>query len=77
MAVTMVVGNGYELTMRLFAPGNTMASKIASEFNEASGDLYIGALVELGLILFAITLIVNIVGRFLVRQIASGQGMGR
>lgn len=67
MAVTMVIGNGYQVTARLFAPGNTMASKIATEFNEASGDLYIGSLVELALVLFAITLMVNVVGRLLVR----------
>lgn len=72
MAVTMVVGNGYQVTERLFAPGNTMASKIATEFNEASGDLYVGSLVELALILFAITLMVNVVGRLLVRWVVSG-----
>ena len=78
MAVTMVVGNGYEVTARLFAPGNTMASKIATEFNEASGDLYIGSLVELALILFAITLMVNLAGRLLVRWIiARPQAGGR
>ncbi len=78
MAVTMVIGNGYQVTHRLFAPGNTMASKIAIEFNEASGDLYIGSLVELALVLFAITLIVNVLGRLLVRwTIAKTGGGGR
>ncbi|MBI2866043.1 MAG: phosphate ABC transporter permease subunit PstC [Chloroflexi bacterium] len=72
MAVTMVIGNGYQVTARLFAPGNTMASKIATEFNEASGDLYIGSLVELALILFAITLAVNVGGRLLVRWTVGG-----
>ncbi|MBI2305623.1 MAG: phosphate ABC transporter permease subunit PstC [Chloroflexi bacterium] len=66
MAVTMVIGNGYQVTLQLFAPANTMASKIATEFNEASGDVYIGALVELALVLFAVTLVVNIIGRLLV-----------
>ncbi len=66
MAVTMVIGNGYRLTARLFAPGNTMASKIATQFNEASG-LETNALVELALVLFAVALIVNVVGRLLVR----------
>lgn len=66
MAVTMVIGNGYKLTARLFAPGNTMASKIATQFNEASG-LEINALVELALVLFGVALIVNFMGRLLVR----------
>lgn len=66
MAVTMVIGNGYALTPSLFAPGTTIASKIANEFNEASGDIYIGSLVELALILFAVTLLVNIIARLLV-----------
>ena len=76
MAVTMVIGNGYQVTARLFAPGNTMASKIATEFNEASGDLYIGSLVELALVLFAVTLIVNILGRLLVRWTVANAGAG-
>jgi phosphate transport system permease protein len=51
MAVTMVIGNAYKLTPSLFSPGATIASKIASEFNEASGDVFIGSLVELALVL--------------------------
>jgi phosphate transport system permease protein len=66
MAVTMVIGNGYNLTWSLFAPGSTIASKIASNFAEASSDVDIGALVELALILFGVTLLVNIVARVLV-----------
>ena len=66
MAVTMVIGNNYTLTASLFSPGATIASKIASEFNEASGDVFIGSLVELALVLFAVTLLVNILARVLV-----------
>ena len=66
MAVTMVIGNGYNLTASLFSPGATIASKIASEFSEATGDVFIGSLVELALILFAVTLVVNVVARLLV-----------
>ena len=66
MAVTMVIGNNYSLTASLFSPGSTIASKIADEFNEASGDVFIGSLVELALVLFAVTLIVNVAARFLV-----------
>jgi len=66
MAVTMVIGNGYVLTASLFAPGTTIASKIASEFSEASSEVYISSLVELALVLFAVTLLVNIIARVLV-----------
>lgn len=66
MAVTMVIGNSYALTASLFSPGATIASKIASEFSEASGGVFIGSLVELALILFAVTLLVNVVARLLV-----------
>jgi len=66
MAVTMVIGNNYSLTASLFSPGSTIASKIADEFNEASGDVFIGSLVELALVLFAVTLVVNVAARFLV-----------
>jgi phosphate transport system permease protein len=66
MAVTMVIGNSYELTASLFSPGATIASKIASEFSEASGGVFVGSLVELALILFAVTLLVNVVARLLV-----------
>lgn len=66
MAVTMVIGNAYKLTPSLFSPGVTIASKIASEFSEASSGVFIGSLVELALILFAVTLLVNVVARLLV-----------
>lgn len=66
MAVTMVIGNSYKLTASLFSPGATIASKIASEFSEATGDVFIGSLVELALVLFAVTLLVNVVARLLV-----------
>jgi phosphate transport system permease protein len=66
MAVTMVIGNAYTLTASLFSPGATIASKIASEFGEASSGVFIGSLVELALILFAVTLLVNVVARLLV-----------
>ena len=66
MAVTMVIGNSYTLTASLFSPGATIASKIASEFSEASSGVFVGSLVELALILFAVTLLVNVVARLLV-----------
>ncbi|MDP2931697.1 MAG: phosphate ABC transporter permease subunit PstC [Chloroflexota bacterium] len=71
MAVTMVIGNSYALTASLFSPGATIASKIASEFSEASGGVFIGSLVELALILFAVTLLVNVAARLLVWRMTS------
>jgi phosphate transport system permease protein len=73
MAVTMVIGNGYILTASLFAPGTTIASKIASEFSEATSETFISSLVELALILFAITLLVNIVARLMVWRLTAGK----
>jgi len=66
MAVTMVIGNRPEVAISLFAPGYTMASVIANEFTEATSDLYLGALIEIGLLLFAVTVIVNALARLLV-----------
>jgi len=63
MAVTMVIGNSYALTASLFSPGATIASKIALEFSEASGGVFVGSLVELALILFGVTLLANVVAR--------------
>lgn len=66
MAVTMVIGNSFKLTASLFSPGTTIASKIASEFSEATSDIFIASLVELALVLFAVTLLVNVIARLLV-----------
>jgi phosphate transport system permease protein len=75
MAVTMVIGNRPEIAKSLFAPGYTMASVIANEFSEATGDLYLSALVEIGLALFIVTLIVNALARLLVWSITGGQNV--
>jgi phosphate transport system permease protein len=66
MAVTMVIGNTNRISMSLLAPGATMASVIANEFTEATGKLYLSALIEIALILFALTLVVNALARLLV-----------
>ena len=66
MAVTMVIGNNPQVSMSLFAPQYTMAAVLANEFAEASGDLYLHALVEIGLVLFVITLIINLVSRMFI-----------
>ncbi|MBZ5521206.1 MAG: phosphate ABC transporter permease subunit PstC [Acidobacteriia bacterium] len=72
MAVTMLIGNRPEIARSLFAPGYTLASVIANEFTEATSDMYLSALVEMALILFALTLIVNAIARLLVWSITRG-----
>jgi phosphate transport system permease protein len=66
MAVTMVIGNHPDIAKSLFAPGYTLASVIANEFSEASGDLYLSSLIEIGLALFLVTIVVNAIARLLV-----------
>jgi phosphate transport system permease protein len=73
MAVTMVIGNSNRLSASLLAPGATMASVIANEFTEATGKLYLSALVEIALVLFALTLVVNAVARLLVYWTTGGR----
>lgn len=65
MAVTMVIGNVAQVSTSLMAPGYTIAAVIANEFTEATGDLYLHALIELGLVLFAVTMIINALARLL------------
>jgi len=74
MAVTMVIGNRHEIAASLFAPGYTMASLIANEFAEATGDLHLSALMGVGVALFLVTLIVNAIARWLVWRVARGGG---
>ena len=66
MAVTMVIGNNARISASLFAPQYTMAAVIANEFTEADTALYLDALVEIGLVLFIITLIINMASRWLI-----------
>jgi len=66
MAVTMVVGNVPKVQASLLAPGDSIASVIANQFTEATSDLYVSALIELGLVLFAITIIINGLARLLI-----------
>ena len=70
MAVTMVIGNSPRISASLFAPQYTMAAVLANEFTEADTDLYLNALIEIGLVLFAITLIVNSLSRILIWSMA-------
>jgi phosphate transport system permease protein len=71
IAVTMVIGNNYQIPPSIFSPAYTLASVIANEFTEATGDLYPAALVELGLVLILVTLVVNIIALVLVRSAAA------
>jgi phosphate transport system permease protein len=70
MAVTMVIGNNPKISLSLFAPQYTMAAVIANEFTEADTPLYLNALVEIGLVLFIITLMVNALSRVLIWSMA-------
>jgi phosphate transport system permease protein len=72
MAVTMVIGNRPEISKSLFAPAYTLASVIANEFSEATDDLYLSSLIEIALVLFVITLIVNALARLLVWSTTRG-----
>jgi phosphate transport system permease protein len=75
MAVTMVIGNDPKIVASLFSPGYTIAAVIANEFAEASGDMHRSALMELGLVLFLITFILNGLARLLI--VATERGGGR
>ena len=70
MAVTMVIGNTPRVSLSLFAPQYTMAAVLANEFTEADTELYTHALIEIGLVLFIITLIINMCSRLLVMSMA-------
>jgi phosphate transport system permease protein len=72
MAVTMVIGNTPQIAKSLFAPGYTMASVLANEFSEATGDVYLSALIEIGLALFLVTIVVNALARLLVWTVTRG-----
>jgi phosphate transport system permease protein len=74
MAVTMVIGNRPQISPSVFEPSYTIASAIANEFTEATGDLYLSALVELGLILFLVTFVVNGIARVLVWNVTRKTG---
>ena len=73
MAVTMVIGNRPEIAKSLFAPGYTMASVLANEFSEATGDVYLSALIEIGLALFLVTIVVNALAQLLVWSVTRGR----
>jgi phosphate transport system permease protein len=74
MAVTFVIGNAHRLSASLMEPGNSIASALANEFTEAVGDLYLSALIELGLALFLITFVVLALSKLLLLRLARHEG---
>ncbi len=74
MAVTFVIGNAYKISASLFEPGNSIASALANEFNEAADPVHRASLIALGLVLFVLTLIVLTLSRLLIAQLAKGEG---
>jgi len=76
MAVTFVIGNAHRISTSLFAPGNTIASTLANEFSEATEPLYIGSLVALGLVLYLITYLVQVVSQTLLRRMYRAWSVG-
>src|SRR6266436_2876018 len=71
LAVTMVIGNTPQIVASLFKPGYTLASVLANEFTEATTDIYLQALFEIGLVLFGITIVVNLLAQLLLRTIST------
>ena len=68
MAVTMLIGNANILPGGIFSPGNTMASVIANEFSEATDPLYVASLIQVALVLFLLTTLINLLGKRLIRR---------
>src|SRR5882724_4447655 len=73
MAVTMVIGNTPFIGASLFHPASTLASGIANEFTEATGDIYLSSLFELGLVLLGVTILVNILAQIMVRAFTTAE----
>ncbi|HXL07301.1 MAG TPA: phosphate ABC transporter permease subunit PstC [Gemmatimonadales bacterium] len=76
MAVTMLIGNRHDIGVSVLQPAYTMAAAIANEFSEATTDLYLSALFEVGLILFVITVAVNALARLMIWRVARGTAVG-
>jgi phosphate transport system permease protein len=74
MAVTFVIGNAHQINASLFMPGNTIASNLANEFNEAIGTLYTSSLIALGLVLFAITFTVLALSKLMLMRLSRREG---
>lgn len=76
MAVTFVIGNAHRISFSLFAPGNTIASTLANEFSEATEPIYVSSLVALGLVLYLVTFLVQVVSQWLLRRMYRAWSVG-
>ena len=76
MAVTFVIGNSHQISASLLSAGNSIASTLANEFSEATEALYVSALIELGLILFVITYVVQMVSQMLLKRMYRAWSVG-
>jgi phosphate transport system permease protein len=70
MAVTMLIGNANTLSVNVLGPGNTMASLVANEFSEATSEVYLASLVEIALLLFVISALINVAGKLIIKRTA-------
>lgn len=77
MAVTMVIGNSPQITASLFEPANTIASLLAANFAEATDRIYLSALIEIGLVLFLVTFVVNALAKLLILSVGRGAGSAK
>ncbi len=77
MAVTMVIGNSPQISMSLFEPAYTIASVLAANFADATEELYLSALIQMGLVLFLVTFVVNALAKLLVMRVARGTGTAK
>lgn len=77
MAVTFVIGNSHEISVSLFSAANSIASTLANEFTEAADEIYLAALIELGLVLFGLTLVLQVIARWWLRRTAKRLGAVR
>jgi phosphate transport system permease protein len=76
MAVTFVIGNAHRISASFFAPGNTIASTLANEFSEATEPLYVSSLVALGLVLYLITYLVQVISQMMLRRMYRAWSVG-
>ena len=76
MAVTFVIGNAHRISASLFAPGNTIASTLANEFSEATEPLYVGSLVALGLVLYLLTYVVQVISQMMLKRMYRAWSVG-
>ncbi|MFH0789118.1 MAG: phosphate ABC transporter permease subunit PstC [Pseudomonadota bacterium] len=70
MAVTMLIGNRNTIPYSIFAPANTMASVIANEFTEATLEIYVSSLINIALVLFLVTMVVNLIGNYIIKKVS-------